>query len=543
MVLIGGEPGIGKTSLAGQFGRAVHQDGIPVVYGRCYDDSAVPYGPWWQVLRSLIPEGGDGHGASDAGDLRGLLQASGHAATATSIDPETARYLLFGAVRHALADAAAERGLVVVLDDLHWSDAESLQLLRHLASGESPLRVLIVGTVRDSEAAAGGVLASFLAAMRRESSRDASRAARAERRRGPRVDGGRAGHEMDEEGVALRDALLAETDGNPFFIGELLRHLSETNAIVQTDDGRWIGTATLAIEGLPASLREIITDRVNRLGPRTAAGVLTTASVIGREFDFDLLVRASGTDDDSLLTILDQAEAVALVRELTSDAGRYAFVHALIQHTLYEQLGAARRARTHRRVAEAIEELTGTDPSSRVVELAHHWASATVPSDVFKAVGYSIDAGNAALVALAPDEALRHYNRARDLCLQAHLERRATVHRRAGRPGHGATPSGQSALPGHPDDGRSSRRSATDDVDRLVGAALAADRGFYSLDGPDRHGPRRRAALGPHGAPDLRQPPTSPSAGDAGQRADVGGPDRRASPAGVGSDGHRTPAR
>ena len=167
-----------------------------------------------------------------------------------------------------------------------------------------------------------------------------------------------------------------ETDGNPFFVSEVLRHLSETGAIFQDATGRWAAQASLGQMALPDSVRVVIGARVGRLG-QTAGRVLSVASVIGRDFDLDLLARVTRTSEDELLDVLDAAAAVTLVRELPGVAGRYSFAHALIQHTLYEDLGPTRRARAHRRVAEALEELCGDHPGARVGELARHWSNAT----------------------------------------------------------------------------------------------------------------------------------------------------------------------
>ena len=183
-----------------------------------------------------------------------------------------------------------------------------------------------------------------------------------------------AGHALDDTAVRLARALHRETDGNPFFVSEVLRHLAETGAIDQDAvTGRWVAAATLEAMALPASVRTVIGARVGRLGP-DAERVLSLAAVIGRDFDLDVLARAATLSDDDVLDILDAATAAALVRELTDIPGHYTFAHALIQHTLYEDLGPTRQARAHRRVAEALEELCGDRPGSRVGELARHWS-------------------------------------------------------------------------------------------------------------------------------------------------------------------------
>src|SRR5207249_4911806 len=149
-------------------------------------------------------------------------------------------------------------------------------------------------------------------------------------------------------------------------------------------------------------------------GPQ-AERVLSLAAVIGRDFDVDVLAGASDTSEDELLDILDAAMAAALVRELSDTPGHYNFAHALIQHTLYEDLGLTRRARAHRRVAEALEDLCGDDPGSRIGDLARHWLNTTRPTDLPKALDYSRRAADAALSSLAPADALRYYSQALEL--------------------------------------------------------------------------------------------------------------------------------
>ena len=175
-----------------------------------------------------------------------------------------------------------------------------------------------------------------------------------------------AGQSLDAAGVSLARAVYRETDGNPFFVSEVLRHLSETGAIRQDTTGGWVAESALEQLALPDSVRVVIGARVGRLGT-DARRVLSVASVIGRDFDLDLLARATKTSEDDLLDILDAAASVALVREV-AETGRYSFAHALIQHTLYEDLGHNRRARSHRQVAEALEDLCGDRPGARVGE-------------------------------------------------------------------------------------------------------------------------------------------------------------------------------
>ena len=207
-----------------------------------------------------------------------------------SVNPRrTDRPRFFAAVIDLLSRASDETPLVVLLDDLHWADAGSVDLLRHALWSIAVCLLLIVGTFRDADVGADDPLAGALAAFHRV--QGVTRLSL----RGP--DDGElldflelvAGHELEDDGVALRDALLAETDGNPFFVGELLRHLAATGAIFLDEDyyGRWRATDDLRTAGLPVSIREVVGQRVWSLGEENHR-VLTLASVIGRDFDLDL---------------------------------------------------------------------------------------------------------------------------------------------------------------------------------------------------------------------------------------------------------------
>jgi class 3 adenylate cyclase/tetratricopeptide (TPR) repeat protein len=415
LVLIGGEPGMGKTSLATDFARAAHRDDAIVLFGRADEELAAPYGPWAEALTHLANCAPDSLLASltpHAGSLVRIVPALatrlGRSDDPPTADPEAARYLLFGAVTAALAVASQLAPVVLILDDLQWADAPSLQLLRHVVETTETLRMLVIGTFRESHLPAGHPLADLLGALHRESGTERISLRGLDDLELLAMMEGAAGHEMDEDGLVLRDALVAETDGNPFFAGELLRHLVETGAIYQ-EGGRWVGSVDLRGGGLPVSVREVIGRRVARLGEATTR-VLAIASVIGRDFDLSLLVAVSELDEDALLDVMDQATEAILIDNVR--ANRYTFVHALIEHTLYESLSPTRRARLHRAVAEAIEAQARGRSDLRAAELAYHWAQATAPEDLDKAVHYAQAAGDEALTRLAPDEALRWYSQA-----------------------------------------------------------------------------------------------------------------------------------
>jgi class 3 adenylate cyclase/tetratricopeptide (TPR) repeat protein len=420
-VLVSGEPGIGKTTLAARVAERASKAGVSVLYGRCDEDLFVPYQPWAEALGHLVeqatPDLLRAHSATYGTVVGRVVPAVWASTVVQAADDrgaeEAERPRFFAAVVDLLARASAAAPLVVLLDDLQWADAGTLDLLRHVLLSDRVLSLLVVGTFRDADVGAEDPLAVLLAALHREQGvvrlplrglGDDELLAFLELI---------AGHEMNEDGLVLRDALAAETDGNPFFVRELLRHLAATGLIYQDAGGRWTTTDDLRTAGLPVSIREVVGQRVRSLGPQTHR-VLTLASVIGRDFDLDLLERVAGADGVNLLDLCEAAVDVQLLREREGGDG-YTFSHALIGHTLYDDLSAARRSRAHRAVAEALEELTGGDPGPRVGELAYHWAHASRHGDNAKAVAYAGEAGARALAVLAPAEAVRWYTQAIDL--------------------------------------------------------------------------------------------------------------------------------
>jgi class 3 adenylate cyclase/tetratricopeptide (TPR) repeat protein len=488
-LLISGEAGLGKTTLAAEAARAAFGEGCCVLFGHCEEDLATPYQLFAEALTHFVTHAderqlyacADQHGAeltrlvpALAGRLPGLPPSK-------ATDPDTERYLLFAAVVGVLAALSRAQPVVLVLDDLQWADEGSLLMLRHLAAAGQVTRVLILGTYRDAGLAGSHPLTDALAALHRQGRLSRIELAGLDDAGVVALLEAAAGYTLDDTGVSLARAVHRETDGNPFFVSEVLRHLSETGAIYRDAAGRWAAAGALEQMALPESVRVVIGARVGRLGP-DAARALSVAAVIGRDFDLDLLAVATKTSEDELLDVLDAAAAVTLVRELPDPAGRYSFAHSLIQHTLYEDLGPTRRARAHRRVAEALEELCGDHPGARVGELARHWSNAPQPGGLAQAIRYSRAAADAALEALAPQDALRYYaqalalsGRVADLDPILSLDLTiglGTAQRQTGDPAYRGTLLG------------AARRAAElGQTDCLVRAALASDRGFFSTVG------------------------------------------------------------
>ena len=304
----------------------------------------------------------DWHVESHGGDLSRLVPAlfdrvPGCPAPREG-DPETARYLLYASAAGLLEGMSEQGPLLLILDDLHWADAPTLSLLRHVVRSSTDASVMVVGTYRDSDLSHDHPLATLLADLHREPSVSRLKLSGLEPEDVLALMEATAGHGLGEDGERLSQEITREAAGNPFFAVELLRHLRESGAIREEDGGRWELVGELAELGLPQSVREVIARRVTRLGPE-ARTALSAAAVIGREFEFDLLLSVLDMTEAELLDLLEVATAAALLKEDGPRAGRFAFSHALVEYALYEDLGVTRRARLHRRVAESSQAAMG----------------------------------------------------------------------------------------------------------------------------------------------------------------------------------------
>ena len=486
VVLVSGDAGVGKTTLVASAARSAADEGACVLLGRCQEDVSGPYSPFAEALHHYVAHAPEHvlrahvetHGGALASMVPALVQRLGDVPAPARSDPDTERYLLYGAVAGLLIAASAVQPAVLVLDDLHWSDSQSLQLLRHVATTVESARLLVLVTFRDRELSPSDALHDLLGALQREPNISRIELKGFDDSGVLAFMEAAAGQRLDEAATDLAHALWLETEGNPFFVGEVLRSLMETGAIYQDDQGRWTAAAEMSEIVLPDSVREVISARVRRLGER-AGQVLSMAAVIGRDFDFDLLDAVTEPDEEDVLDILDAASAIALVREVPDVPGRYSFSHALTQHTLYRGLPTIRRARAHQRVAEAIEVIVSRMPGRRVGELAHHWFNASQPANAGKALEYARRAGDTALAALAPNDAVRYFSQALRLAetvpeddpmvgcdLRLAL---GEAERQAGLPGFRET----FLDAAH----RAQELHATD---RLVAAALGNSRGFFS---------------------------------------------------------------
>ena len=416
VALLAGEPGIGKTRLAAQLAQTAHADGTLVLAGRCDEDLGVPYQPFVEALRHYIGHAAEFRLGRHPGELVRLVpeltDAMSDLPAPLRSDPETERYRLFDAVAGWLADVSTETPVLLVLDDLHWAAKPTLLLLHHVLRFAEPLRLLVVVTYRDSEVGRGHPLAALLADLRRVEGVERFPLTGLDQADVAAFIEAAAGHRLAEGDEALPRAVWTETEGNPFFVAEVLRHLAESGGIERTEGG-WVMTAPVEELGIPEGVRDVVGRRLSRL----AAGidrVLAVAAVVGLEFDSAVVSVAGGVEEDELCTALEEAVAARLLSPVSGN--RFRFPHALVRATLYDELSGPRRLTLHRRVAEALEALHAGDLDDYLPALAHHWARAAAPAaESARAVDYAARAGDRALAQLAHDEAATYYAQALEL--------------------------------------------------------------------------------------------------------------------------------
>jgi AAA ATPase domain len=410
LVLIGGEPGIGKSRLADEIAGHAREAGHTVLWGRGWEDAgAPPYWPWVQVLRSYIR-------GADLDAVRQQLSSGGpdvaqmlpelsdlivelEARPATESD--TARFRLFDSTATFLRNAAAERPILAVIDDLQAADTPSILFLRFLASQLKDMRLLVIGTYRDVALTPDHPLTTALVELTRE---PATRLLTL-----PGLDlaslsdfiGAETGVTPDPRAVA---AVWRETKGNPLFVREAVRLLSA--------EGRLDAVAempSLRIE-VPAGVRDVIARRIGHL-TEPGTQVLTLGAMLGPEFSVDLLRAVDEEGSESIRDAIDDAVAAGLLSGVTGSPDRFRFSHDLVRETLYDNLSPGRRARLHLRIADVMDELYAAEPEPHLGELAFHYyeAASSDPSVATKAIDYAARAGRRASFALAYEEAARHY--------------------------------------------------------------------------------------------------------------------------------------
>lgn len=408
IVLLSGDPGIGKTHTMQEFAARAEQQGIRVFWGRCYEEPGAPlYWPWLQLLRGWLEEDDSFLSgeltSSDAGVIAELLpelrqRLPDLRGPPPIDDPAQARFRLLDTLTRLWQQAARRQPLVLILDDLHWADIASLKLLEFLAREISTSSLLLLGSFRDNALSRQHPLSNTLGELSRLPHCQRLPLSGMSREETEEFLGSLAGA-LPLTAVAA--AIYQHSDGNPLFMRELSRHLVKEGL-----------PAGGVVPRIPAGIREIIGQRLNGLS-RDCSRLLGMAAVIGRRFELELLASLA-LPEAELLDSLDEALEAHIVEEIPQP-GRLQFSHSLVRETLYEELSTTRRLRLHRQVGEQLETLHRHDRQVRLPELAHHFAEAAPAGASETAIDYAERAGARADTLLAYEEAVHFYHLALQL--------------------------------------------------------------------------------------------------------------------------------
>jgi DNA-binding winged helix-turn-helix (wHTH) protein len=412
LLLIEGEPGIGKTRLLEEFAAwAGEAGGAEVLVGRCYDGQGVPgFWAWVQIIRSYVAA----HSTDEVREVMG--PAAGDIALLVPslrlrlpdlempvpMDPAQGRARLFDSVAAVLGNAAAKRPLVIVLEDLHWLQDSSLHLLQFLVRQISTAPILMLGTCRTLEVERGSVLEETIARLARDGACERVPLTGLDDVAVDTLLNGLVGSSAQR---TVGRVLSERTQGNPFFIQELVRYWVSTG-VIDWERGEIPDLSRIESLGVPNGVRVAIGRRLAQLNDATRRA-LAVAAVAGDSFTSTLVHAVTNLPNADLVDALDAAIGGGIVLEVSGAAGRYTFAHALTRATLYHGLTATRRAQLHGQVAEALEAAHSADPEGPLADLAYHFLQGASDGHVDKAVHYAVQAAAQLSARFAHEDAAR----------------------------------------------------------------------------------------------------------------------------------------
>jgi tetratricopeptide (TPR) repeat protein len=413
LMMVTGEPGIGKTALCEQLSTYVTLRSGRTLVGHCYEAGSLslPYLAFVEALRSYVlsRETKDlkeelGSGAADVARIISEIRERLKIKPRPQKDPEEERYRLLQGVSEFLTNAANVQPMLVVLEDLHDADKGTLEMLTHVSRNLTGARLLMVGTYRDVEVDRSHPLSAALAELRRVSTYGRVQL------RGLNADEVRRMMEsITRQSVpwGLAEAVHRQTEGNPLFVQEVVRYLAEERLITRKE-GQWRPTKDTPLEmSIPEGLRDVIGKRLSLLTPE-CNHLLSVASVIGREFALETLKAVAGTNEDVFANSLKEAVRLSVLEERSQrSVVRYRFTHAFFRQTLYDEIIAPQRLKLHRQVARSLETVYGKRLKEHAAELAEHFSQSTDPTDLAKAVSYAEMAAKRATDVYAYGEAVR----------------------------------------------------------------------------------------------------------------------------------------
>jgi predicted ATPase/class 3 adenylate cyclase len=416
--LIGGEAGVGKTRLVEEAAAEARRLGLRVRTGHCVDQqTAPPYLPTIEHLEEAARQSSPerfrqvlGENAPEIAKLMPELRARyPDIPEAVSLPPEQERRYLLHSLTEFVERTARATPLMLVYEDLQWADESTMLLIRQVAQRVAEIPVLAVGTYRDTDLKPGRPFAAALPDLLRQRLAEEILLRRLTEEGVALLLEGRAGSKAPAELVTL---VYAETEGNPFFVEEVFRHLNESGKLFDAA-GQWRPGVHIADSDVPRSVGLVIGQRLDRVSDGCRR-ILTIAALAGKAFRFDLLAGFQGVEENDLLDALEEAVRAALIEDVsTGREARYAFVHEQIRQTLLSLLSTARRQRLHLRMADALEALHGREAERYAPEIAHHLYQAGAAAPGERTARWLVRAAERALDAVAFEDALRDLDAAR----------------------------------------------------------------------------------------------------------------------------------
>jgi class 3 adenylate cyclase len=419
LLMIVGEPGIGKTTITEQLATYVGMRGGKSLVGHCYEEGSLslPYLAFVETMRSyVVQQDGEqlakqlGSGAADVARIVSEVRDRVTVEPSAASSPEEERFRLFQAVTGFLRNASGAQPMCLVLEDLHDADKGTMEMLVHLSRNLAGARILLVGTYRDVEVDRTHPLSAALAELRRVESFQRIPLRGLSPDEVQRMLSHIAGQEIQ---FVLAEAVYRQTEGNPLFIQEVIRYAAESG-IIKREGGQWVaaGAPESLLTQIPEGLKDVIGRRLSGLS-EGCNRVLSVASVIGRDFAVDVLQRVGGITEDELMSALEEAMRVSLIEDMKGGReARYRFTHAFFRQTLYEEMIAPRRLRMHNEVAKALEQHYEGRLEEHAAELAEHFSHSSTEDDLRKAVEYGQLAAARAVSVNAYGEAVRYLDQA-----------------------------------------------------------------------------------------------------------------------------------
>jgi class 3 adenylate cyclase len=411
LVVASGEPGIGKTRLCREFGQTVRSEGAIVLHGSCAEVTGWAFEPFVQALRHCLARVADASGllGRDPAELARIVpeiyERVPDLESAAGADAETARHRLFEAVSSWLVELSHHAPVLFVLDDLSWADDASLTLMRHLIKSTSHERVLFLASYRPGDATpqARRFLEDEAASIRRVDlvglHQDHALVFAENVLGGP----------LDRNGRAVVMTAARSVGGNPLYLGEVVAYLTETGGLVSDPMNVWTGGPAADAHAVPASVRDVIRRRIDRLG-QAAHRVLRAAAVVGTSVEQSLLLRLLESNLAECLTGLEDAVDAGFLKVVGD--GRYEFTHAVYRDVLYDNMAPLRRTGEHLRVGETIERVYASDLDPWLDVLAYQFEHCTQMAGPDRAIEYLRRAGRQAEGRLGHDDAAGFYRRA-----------------------------------------------------------------------------------------------------------------------------------